>query len=494
MMPPVFAKRFEVCAPGAARCGSLTLAHLLTLLLLGGAFPVLAQDTALVVPSHTPLRVQVTRTVALKIGEPFEGKLLEPVYGPDRLLLPAGLVARGVVDATPSIDHSTRIKARLDGDFTPLREPVIRVTQLVLPSGAIIAISAAGGMRNAASISLARHAEKTSLAGQLKQSIRSQVKQAHDTVHDTIHGTTKQDRLRKLLYAQLPYHPQEMWAGSAFDAVLTQPLSVPIAAASQPSPPAPSVDLASGTLHARLTGAVSSEAASKGDAVTAVLTEPFLDVRGRMMLPTGTSLNGVVVQAQSARWFGRSGKLRFSFRSIAEPTTPTSAALASDATQAVHEAPNSSGVAAPAIPAPATPVRKTTPPILATRSEAAVTPIDGHLHSIDAVDGQNVALDPEGGARAQPDKGRFLAPLTLALLGAASHDEDGGSSFVRQGVTSNGFGLPARILAIATTSQNVSTGFAAYAFSKSVYQRWIARGHEVTFPTHTELSIDLGRR
>jgi hypothetical protein len=163
------------------------------------------------------------------------------------------------------------------------------------------------------------------------------------------------------------------------------------------------------------------------------------------MLPAGTSLHGLVLQARPARSFGRSGRLRFSFRSIGTPT---------EANAGQH--------------------------------------IESSLSSIQGQKGQNVALDSEGGTRAQPDKGRFLAPLVLGVMAAASNDDDGGIG--RQGVTSNGFGIFARILTIATASRNASTGFAAFATAKSIYRRYIARGHEVSFPTNTELSIELSRR
>jgi hypothetical protein len=160
------------------------------------------------------------------------------------------------------------------------------------------------------------------------------------------------------------------------------------------------------------------------------------------MLPAGTSLHGQVMQARAARSFARSGRLRFSFRSVGMP--------------------------------------------------AASQHIESSLSSIQAQDGQNIALDAEGGARAQPDKGRFLAPLVLGVMAAASHDDDGG--IARQGITSNGFGLLARVVTMAAASRDTSTGFAAFAFAKSVYRRYIARGHEVSFPRNTELAIDLSRR
>ena len=38
-----------------------------------------------------------------------------------------------------------------------------------------------------------------------------------------IHNPHKGDWAKQLLYSQLPYHPQRVWAGSQFDAVLREP-------------------------------------------------------------------------------------------------------------------------------------------------------------------------------------------------------------------------------------------------------------------------------
>jgi len=77
--------------------------------------------------------------------------------------------------------------------------------------------------------------------------IHEKIQQVHDTAHDEHKG----DRAKQLLYSQLPYHPQRVWAGSQFDAILREPLRLPVAAASAPMPAAASVDLTNGTLQAR---------------------------------------------------------------------------------------------------------------------------------------------------------------------------------------------------------------------------------------------------
>jgi hypothetical protein len=400
---------------------------------------------SLSIPAEVPLRLKITRTLSLKTGKPFRARLIQPVYGTDRLLLPAGTAAEGVISATPAAERGIRVNAKLDGDFTPLRVPVIRVTQLVLPSGVTLPVDATGVMRNAATISLAAHPPRSSLARRIKAMMHAQVQQAHDMIHDPHKG----DWLKQLLYRQLPYHPQRVWAGSQFDAVLRQPLRLPIDSASPPMPAVSVVNLTSGTMQARLTAGISSASSKQGDPVHAVLVTPFCNPQGRVMLPAGTPLNGLVLQARPARSFARTGRLRFSFRSVG-----TSAG---------------------------------------TSATANGRHIESSLSSIQGQKGQNVALDAEGGTRAQPDNGRFLAPLALGALAAIAAGGDN-DDIINHGVTSNGFGIPARIVTMATASRNASLGFAIFSLGKSVYRRLLAPGHQVSFPTNTELSIDLTRR
>ena len=232
-----------------------------------------------------------------------------------------------MISDTPAADRSTRVNAKLDGDFTPLRIPVIRVTQLVLSSsGTVLPVDAVGSMRNAATISLAAHPPPSSMKNRVKAMIHEQIEQ----VREMIHNPHKGDWAKQLLYSQLPYHPQRVWAGSQFDAVLREPLRLPLASASAPIPAADAVDLTSGTMQARLTAGISSATSKKGDPVSAVLVKPFCNPKGNLMLPAGTSLNGVVLQARPARSFARNGRLRFSFRSIgtAGPSAQASASRA----------------------------------------------------------------------------------------------------------------------------------------------------------------------
>lgn len=107
----------------------------------------------------------------------------------------------------------------------------------------------------------------------------------------------------------------------------------------------------------------------------------------------------------------------------------------------------------------------------------------------------NVSVDREGNVRAHPDQNRFVAPLLLALTAATGHDRDrDGSGIQNTTVASNGFGLVARVIALTVNDRNTAVGFGAYAFAKSVYFRWLQRGHQVTFPRDTLVEVELTER
>ncbi len=60
----------------------------------------------------------------MRVGEPFRAELLYPVYADNQILLPAKTIFIGTVTELQS-DHSRRIQARINGDFTPFHPLVI---------------------------------------------------------------------------------------------------------------------------------------------------------------------------------------------------------------------------------------------------------------------------------------------------------------------------------------------------------------------------------
>jgi hypothetical protein len=412
--------------------------------------PAYAQQPALAtltLAKGVPLHIRVTRTAKLRTGAPVEGVLTEPIYAHDRLVLPLGTVVRGMVSEYALIERQVRVQALLNGDVTPLHDPVVDFNSLHLTAtGADVALHSRALIRNAQIVRFAAKTRKPSLYQQGKAMVKQRIAAARETVF----GPNKKDRALRLLYSQLPYHPQRIWAGTQFIADLESPAGIdlpvipPVLLADNPS-------LNGIKVTARLASTIDSLGARKGDEVTAIVTQPIFDESKKLVLPEGAELEGSVMQTMPARSFGRNGQLRFSFRGVKDGDVQ--------------------------------PERK----------------VFGTITGAEGASGQNLTVDAEGNVQANPDKNRFVAPLLLAVTAVAAHgdhdhhqDEDGGLGHTT--VASNGFGLVARVIAITASNANVATGFGAYAFAKSIYFRFLTRGHEVTFPRDTLVEVTLSTR
>src|SRR5450631_2633662 len=73
------------------------------------------------VPPGAPLRVYLTRRLPKRLGAPVEARVMEPVFAFDREVVPAGTVALGAVSRVRPASRWQRVRAILNGDFTPLR-------------------------------------------------------------------------------------------------------------------------------------------------------------------------------------------------------------------------------------------------------------------------------------------------------------------------------------------------------------------------------------
>src|ERR1700735_5408115 len=86
------------------------------------------------------------------------------------------------------------------------------------------------------------------------------------------------DTAKQALYAQVPVHPQELWAGTQYDAELKQPLELVGQTAPAPVAAADLNELKlTGNLEARLVDPVDSSTATAGMPVEAVLTQPLFE-------------------------------------------------------------------------------------------------------------------------------------------------------------------------------------------------------------------------
>jgi len=248
-----------------------------------------------------------------------------------------------------------------------------------------------------------------------------------------------------MLYAQLPWSPPTIWTGTKYDAELTAPIHVP---GPQPSP-LPEATLhgtPTGIVEARLLTPLNSATDGRGTPVVAVLTQPLLTADGKQVLfPEGARMTGLVTVSHPARWFGRNGQMRFTFRSIA-------------------------------------------------REDAKPTIIHGQLAAAEAAPGTHAKLNEEGTAKSSSGPEKYLAPLALGVLATSAFDGDATSNPVHSGVDSNGLGFAARVAVMSSANAVLLRTFAVYAASKSIYFRWIARGHEIDFPKDSRVQILLNAR
>ncbi len=407
------------------------------------------------VAAGVPLHVRVTHTAHLRTGAPVTGVLTEPVYVRDRLILPVGTRVSGTVIAYTPIEQLVREQAILNGDITPLHNPVVNFTCAHLDATATspaqeIPLDTRALIRTAKLVRF-NNGKKPSLPHQAITAIKTR---AHAT-YEVFFGPNKGDRALHLIFNQLPYHPQRIWVNTQFIADLNGPaaLTVPVQA------PVPVVDtpvLNGITVNARLTTDLDSATASKGDTVTAILTAPVFDSDHRLILPEGAELDGLVSAAKPARSFGRNGQLRFAIRGVKD--------LGDTAQTGLH-------------------------------SGSAGHEIYGTLTGAEGSASQNLSVDAEGNVKANPDKNRFVAPLLLVAtlgVGGDHHHHDGGIG--RDTVASNGFGLVARVVALTSNNRPVALGFGFYALAKSIYFRFLIRGHEVTFPKDTQVEVKLATR
>jgi len=390
-----------------------------------------------VLPAGTAARAQLVRSSSVHNGQSLSAKLMDPIYQGDKLVLPAGTLLQGtIVDLTA--DRKRRLRARFNGDFTPFHQSHVRFHSIILPSGEAVPFETTEE-RGAVVVRLA--SPQTSGKG------GSHLRQAWTVAKDDTKRATevftapdKGERLQRFVYSQLPYHPEKLYKGVSYAFEFARPVEFPI----QPGlavPPNQPKDGTQSNLRAYLKTPISSRETKVGTAIEAVVAEPYFDPSRELTIPQGATLLGAVTQAKPARWFGRSGKLRFAFKEVRLP-------------------------------------------------EGQAQAIQGTPSAVSAEKTQELTMDAEGGVKSAP-KDRFIRPLLLAYLASYASEGDGGNSLGGDAVASNSFGLVGRIAGIAGGSPNLALGIGYYAVATSSYDSFIAKGPDVAFPRNTRLEIQL---
>jgi hypothetical protein len=421
-----------------------------------------AQDLAPVpkelVPAGVPLRVELDKSYRMKVGTALEGHLTEPVYLIDHVAIPVNSKIFGTVTGKHSVSRQVRTAAMFNGDLTPLKDADVTFNDLETPDGRHFSIETDATERTAKLVRMTAPQEEATTPrhrslGQRIASIFSWTKRETAAGFSTPH---KMDKAREALYAEIPVHPQELWAGTQYDVELKQPLALEGQGAPARAETAELSELKlEGDLEARLVDPVDSNTATPGMPVEAVLTQPLFENQadatpgsiapqghGKLLLPEGTHLIGTVVQAKPAAMFGHQGSLRLTFNKAQLP-------------------------------------------------EGDERVVHGRVIAAESIRSDRLQIDEEGMIKANGGS-RFLAPITLGSLAAVS--DNTGIGLLREAMTSNGLDLLARVVGTASANGGLTTGFAYYEVGKVVFDQWIARGHEVTFAKNTRLEIELSQR
>ena len=407
-------------------------------------------------PAGTPLWVRSDRDVPLHIGQVLEGTLMYPVYADNRLRFPAGTVIEGSIVGLEA-DRPHRLQARLRGDFTPFSHPVVQFQAFRLPDGTRLTIPAGPATDGAPVLRLTP--PPPSRGGFLRQQFAMGVGMAKDRIR-VVTAPGKKDRLRQLLYSQLPYHPQRVISGTVWTVDTTAAMDLMNLPEVETDTP-PGTDQAAlatspagqttespttWTLQAYLTDTLSSAKVHPGQSIQAVVAEPVLDTAGEVAVPQGAVLQGEVTRARVARRLGRAGELRFDFRQL---TFPGSA-----------------------------------------QSQQVQTTLTG----VDATGDANLSLDREGKVKPKP-KDKVVVPLLLFALASRPLDRDhGDNGFGKDAVASNSLGVIGFLVGTAGGWHNVAAGIGYYGTAISLWNRWIKRGDETVLRRDTRIVIQTTAR
>lgn len=420
------------------------------------------------VPVGTPLPVVLDQEVRIKkAGQPIHGKIAEPIYAFDRLVVPAGSEVTGSLTRIGSVSAMKRAVAALDANFSPIRDVQINFDQLVLPDGRRIPLRtlvspASQGVLQFATATQAKNQSKESkdnaakkLAASRAGETKKEISREWETAKEQVAAPGKMHRLKRLAIAQLPFHPQYFDAGTRFNAELVDPLDFGI---EEMTPEkvhmVGSAPAAGSIIHALLKTPLSSASAQKGAAVEAVMTEPLI-TDSQLILPEGTLLKGSVLQAQRARRLHRNGQLRIVFHEIVPP-------------------------------------------------KSAEQHVEASLEGVEVKDDQHLSLDSEGGAQTTSPKTRYLTTGISIALAASSlaPDADAGSGGgLSVGETgkgalngASGFRVIGFITAALVHSRALATSFGVYGAGMSVYDHFLSRGLDVVYPKDTAMAIGFGSR
>ena len=187
-----------------------------------------------IIPAGSPLKVALDQEVRIqKVGQAVHGKVVEPVYSFDRLVIPAGSEVIGKIASLEEISKKKRTLAAMDADFSPPRQVQIDFNELIMPNGQHLPLQtvvspASDGVLQFVPADEKPQTSKKDLAKNAASrkvgEVKKEIKRQWESAKQQIHAPGKMHRLKRLAVAQLPYHPQYLDPGTSFNADLQESL------------------------------------------------------------------------------------------------------------------------------------------------------------------------------------------------------------------------------------------------------------------------------
>ena len=391
--------------------------------------PAVAQEAqlspnAIVVGPGNDLRCRLDKGLRItKAGQPITARLVEPVYIGTVLAVPTGSTIEGHVSSVSTAPLSKRTGRFLSGDFTPPRAANVTFDHLVLSDGNSLPIHT-GTTVGVSGLKTTQYLPKSQRPG-----VRGMIRNAAEPLQEP----NKLSRLQEAILRGLPYHPEYLDQGTIFNAVLLDPITMPVPVQSQPDVDPPS---SQNHLRLRLLTPLNSQMIARGASIQAVVSQPYYNADHSLLYPAGTKLEGTVSKAKSAGWMKRNGALLFFFHSVLTP----------DGT--------------------------------ASSLSATVT-------EVEAAGYQALAIGQEGDIKATASLlTQLRAPLSLLGPSTALTDS---TAWSRAGNGDKGFGLLGA--GAAQASAATAAGFGYYGAAMQIYNAFIAKGSNVELPAHTPILL-----
>ena len=161
------------------------------------------------VPAGVPLRVALEHRVAIKhVGETIHGRLVDPVYVYDRVVLPAGSVVEGHVAKIGGVPIGRRLTAILSGNLTPRRDVRAEFDAIVLNDGSRLALRTVPALGTTHTMRIAKPLKKGEARKSALNDAREKLGEMDRAAILAFKAPGKMSRLKSRLFSMLPYHRQ----------------------------------------------------------------------------------------------------------------------------------------------------------------------------------------------------------------------------------------------------------------------------------------------